>query len=66
LITFPSPLVTLKKDNVEHEHKSINRFQVTVDENWKSEPIMGKRGPECMRKCIAQGVLHPIQCHSLC
>lgn len=29
-------------------------------------PPLGKRGPECMRKCIAQGVLHPVQCHSLC
>lgn len=27
---------------------------------------LGKRGPECMRRCIAQGVLHPVQCHSLC
>lgn len=25
-----------------------------------------KRGPDCMRKCINQGVLHPLQCHSLC
>lgn len=34
---------------------------------WRvSSPALGKRGPECMRKCIAQGVLHPVQCHSLC
>ncbi|KAI2810315.1 hypothetical protein BLOT_001475 [Blomia tropicalis] len=26
----------------------------------------GKRGPECMRRCITQGLLHPVQCHSLC
>lgn len=33
----------------------------------KPEPAaLGKRGPECMRRCIAQGVLHPVQCHSLC
>jgi len=25
-----------------------------------------KRGPDCMRKCINQGKLHPLQCHSLC
>jgi len=25
-----------------------------------------KRSPNCMRKCIAQGLLHPAQCHSLC
>lgn len=29
-------------------------------------PSLGKRGPECMRKCIMQGELHPVQCHSLC
>lgn len=37
--------------------KSGRRMQTTP---------LGKRGPECMRKCIAQGVLHPVQCHSLC
>lgn len=26
----------------------------------------GKRSPDCMRRCIAQGILHPVQCHSLC
>ncbi|GAB6029757.1 hypothetical protein CHUAL_005472 [Chamberlinius hualienensis] len=25
-----------------------------------------KRGSNCMRKCLAQGYLHPAQCHSLC
>ncbi|KAI1292640.1 hypothetical protein HDE_06883 [Halotydeus destructor] len=35
--------------------------------HWRvSSSSLGKRGPECMRKCIAQGVLHPVQCHSLC
>jgi len=37
--------------------------------SWRvsnGSPTLGKRGPECMRKCIAQGVLHPVQCHSLC
>lgn len=29
-------------------------------------PSLGKRGPECMRRCIMQGLLHPVQCHSLC
>lgn len=29
-------------------------------------PVLGKRGPECMRECIQQGILHPVQCHSLC
>jgi len=29
-------------------------------------PSLGKRGPECMRRCILQGLLHPVQCHSLC
>lgn len=29
-------------------------------------PTLGKRGPECMKKCITQGLLHPVQCHSLC
>ncbi|CAG7828237.1 unnamed protein product [Allacma fusca] len=25
-----------------------------------------KRSPGCLRKCMAQGFLHPSQCHSLC
>ncbi|OXA43581.1 hypothetical protein Fcan01_21651 [Folsomia candida] len=25
-----------------------------------------KRSPRCLRRCLAQGVLHPSQCHSLC
>lgn len=29
-------------------------------------PALGKRGPECMRRCIMQRLLHPVQCHSLC
>lgn len=29
-------------------------------------PSLGKRGPECMRRCIQRGQLHPVQCHSLC
>ncbi|XP_076322114.1 uncharacterized protein LOC143231464 [Tachypleus tridentatus] len=33
---------------------------------WSLESEFRKRGPDCMKKCIAQGILHPVQCHSLC
>ncbi|XP_015924563.1 uncharacterized protein [Parasteatoda tepidariorum] len=33
---------------------------------WRLQIDFRKRGPDCMRKCITQGVLHPVQCHSLC
>lgn len=33
---------------------------------WKLQIEFRKRGPDCMKKCISQGVLHPVQCHSLC
>lgn len=37
-----------------------------IQQRQHERPTLGKRGPECMRRCIAQGVLHPVQCHSLC
>ncbi|XP_076322185.1 uncharacterized protein LOC143231548 [Tachypleus tridentatus] len=33
---------------------------------WHVSKGHQKRGSECMRKCILQGILHPVQCHSLC
>ncbi|GFR18526.1 hypothetical protein TNCT_104751 [Trichonephila clavata] len=33
---------------------------------WRLQIDFRKRGPDCIRKCITQGVLHPLQCHSLC
>lgn len=38
---------------------------IAARHGWRVVP-MGKRGPKCMRECIAQGLLHPLQCHSLC
>lgn len=43
---------------------TTNKHQ--IKSSRRLPPPLGKRGPECMRKCIAQGVLHPVQCHSLC
>ncbi|KAG8194734.1 hypothetical protein JTE90_026382 [Oedothorax gibbosus] len=34
------------------------RFRVRID--------FSKRGPDCLGKCITQGRLHPLRCHSLC
>ena len=57
--TQPTPVLSpiFPAKNFNHIIKSGRRMQTTP---------LGKRGPECMRKCIAQGVLHPVQCHSLC
>ncbi|XP_076334623.1 uncharacterized protein LOC143238359 [Tachypleus tridentatus] len=33
---------------------------------WHVHEKHQKRNSDCMRKCIAQGILHPVQCHSLC
>lgn len=55
--TIPTPVLNPILANNYHIIKSGRRMQTTP---------LGKRGPECMRKCIAQGVLHPVQCHSLC
>lgn len=49
--------------------KGSNGASQTVRLPTKPElttPSLGKRGPECMRRCIMQGLLHPVQCHSLC
>lgn len=29
-------------------------------------PSSGKRALDCIRKCIVEGGLHPVQCHSIC
>lgn len=29
-------------------------------------PKSGKRALDCIRKCIVEGGLHPVQCHSIC
>ena len=56
--TQPTPVLSpIMAKNYDKYVKSGRRMQTTP---------LGKRGPECMRKCIAQGVLHPVQCHSLC
>ncbi|XP_054161992.1 uncharacterized protein LOC128959972 [Oppia nitens] len=57
VVTKPTPVLSPILANNYHIIKSGRRMQTTP---------LGKRGPECMRKCIAQGVLHPVQCHSLC
>merc|ERR1711997_751816 len=32
----------------------------------KRDYSRGKRSPACMQRCVAGGMLHPAQCHSLC
>jgi hypothetical protein len=34
-------------------------------EEWIRRGV-DKRSPACIRRCVEQGALHPIQCHSLC
>lgn len=40
--------------------------RIPVKQPELTTPPLFKRGPECMRRCIMQGQLHPVQCHSLC
>lgn len=47
------------KDNNALDHENKGKQEATT-------PSLGKRGPECMRRCIQRGQLHPVQCHSLC
>lgn len=57
----------LKSNNNNNNNKQT--LQQTKSPNKQQElttPALGKRGPECMRRCIMQGLLHPVQCHSLC
>ncbi|XP_076314713.1 uncharacterized protein LOC143227052 [Tachypleus tridentatus] len=55
--------VMVPEELVEDRHVPEGKKNNAV---WYAHKEQRKRGPGCMRKCIAQGILHPVQCHSLC
>lgn len=51
--------------NINHKSNKIGKYRSRIF-TPSTPTTLGKRGPECMRRCILQGLLHPVQCHSLC
>lgn len=49
------------------QHPNLPRYP-TSQSSSENRPIpkAPKRALECLRKCIAQRQLHPVQCHSIC
>lgn len=44
--------------------KTMLNRPIRVD--FSRGPKSGKRALDCIRKCIVEGGLHPVQCHSIC
>lgn len=42
-----------------------NSYKIPVAANTVTQ-ASGKRGFDCIRKCIVEAGLHPVQCHSIC
>ncbi|KAI9554481.1 hypothetical protein GHT06_019754 [Daphnia sinensis] len=74
-----SPSSAINRDSAEPRVLPLLGFHSAVNKiNRQKESLLKKilrqaarrqsmkRSPNCMRKCIAQGLLHPAQCHSLC
>ncbi|XP_057375944.1 uncharacterized protein LOC130696837 [Daphnia carinata] len=74
-----SPSSAISRDSAEPRVLPLLGFHTAINKiNRQKEALLKKilrqaarrqsmkRSPNCMRKCIAQGLLHPAQCHSLC
>lgn len=54
------PLLTKRKQGISSRKMHYSRSRSLAGlHQWK-------RSANCLRKCMAQGLLHPAQCHSLC
>ncbi|XP_076352877.1 uncharacterized protein LOC143248407 [Tachypleus tridentatus] len=65
-ITHQEPVLPLEHYYAPYKPNSNGQSFPSFAQPWNVDTDFRKRGPECMRKCIAEGILHPVQCHSLC
>lgn len=57
---------SLKASNLNDVSEENRGYSSKVFPWWRLQLNFRKRGPDCMGKCIHQGLIHPLQCHSLC
>ncbi|XP_076329217.1 uncharacterized protein LOC143237745 isoform X2 [Tachypleus tridentatus] len=56
----------LQKNHETPQNPENDRIRFNSGQPWSFESAIQKRGQACMKQCIAQRVLHPVQCYSLC
>merc|ERR1712210_9181 len=58
----------LEREETQNLEEMINSVEMEKTEEAKISPVpmVTKRNPICLRRCLRAGILHPAQCYALC
>lgn len=63
---FQSPVMPIREPRIFPRFLGKTILNRPIRVEVSRGPSSGKRALDCIRRCIIQGGLHPVQCHSIC